>query len=307
MALSATLMLCSAQLQVATARALDSRRLRELLQVRPGATCVNVESLAAYIEPWLEEDTRLDDVSIMVEGSPTDPREASFRVLRAQQTVAHRAFRPGPARCEYLQAALGLAIALALRASLLEELGEALPDDPDAQTRGWSLAAAGLATYQVLPGFAAGVELRSELGLGPSASLRFGAFGLLADGIPFDGGTGGFDAVLIAARADACVRTAWTRSLRVQACTGVLGGALYARGGASASSRSSVLAWIALPVVAALGVELSRRWSLGVEISLILPLRHLRIGVEDSSGAEVDGRSLAAVGFALSLGPMYRF
>jgi hypothetical protein len=93
----------------------------------------------------------------------------------------------------------------------------------------------------------------------------------------------------------------------VQACTGVLGGALYARGDASASSRSSVLAWIALPVVAALSVELSRRWSLGVETSLILPLRHLRIGVEDSSGAEVDGRSLAAVGFALSLGPMYRF
>jgi hypothetical protein len=97
MALSATLVLCSAQLQVGTARALDSRRLRELLQVRQGATCVNVESLAAYIEPWLEQDMRLEDVSIVVEGSPTDPREASFRVLRAQQTVAHRAFRPGPA------------------------------------------------------------------------------------------------------------------------------------------------------------------------------------------------------------------
>ncbi|HEX4354918.1 MAG TPA: hypothetical protein VHZ95_18430, partial [Polyangiales bacterium] len=288
-------------------RALDAQRLRALLQVHPGATCVNAETLASAIEPWLREDTLQSDVKIAVEGSASDPRDVSFRVVRANETVAHRAFEPGPERCDYLHAALGLAIALALRASLLDELTELLPDDPEALTRGWALALAGDATYQLLPSFAPGIEARAELGLGPHVAIRFGALGLFADGIAFDRSTGGFDAGLIAARADACLRIPFGHGLHAQLCSGLLGGALYARGDVAGTRRSSLLAWIALPIAIGLTVDLSRHWSLGFEPSVALPLRRIRIGVEDSHGAEVEGRSLAVAGFALSMAPVYRF
>jgi hypothetical protein len=289
------------------ARALDSAQVQQLLRVRAGATCLSAESLAPLVEQWLYDETLQADVVIEVEGSASDPHSASFRVVRAGQTIAHRAFQPGPPRCEHLRAALALAIAFAFKASLLDQLGRPLLDDPTARAEGWWLSMAGLASYRLLPSFAPGLDVHAELALGRSFALRLGALGVTALGVDFERTTGGFDSVLVAARADVCVHGALTNTLYARVCAGLLGGAVYAWGYGQPNPRSSLLGWSAFTNAAGLSLSLAERWSLGLEFAVSFPLRPLRIGTRDSSGAEIESRSLAAVGFMLSLGPSYHF
>ena len=284
---------------------LDSAQLAQLLRVRAGATCLSAEDLAPLVEQWVYDEPLPRDLLVEVEGSASDPHSANFRVVSAGRTIAHRAFDPGPPRCEHLQAAISLAIALALKVSLLDGLGEALPDDPGAAA--WSLTAAGLASHRVLPEFAPGFELRAQYEFGPLWALRLSAFGLLAQTIALERTAVSFDAALLAGRIDVCVRGALTSALYARVCAGLAGGALYAQGHGSASTRSATLAWFAFANAVALGVSISEHWSLELEFSLTVPLRRLRVRVDDSRGRELDGRSLAALGFILGIGPSYRF
>jgi len=289
------------------ARALDTEQLQRLLRVRRGVTCLSAESLAAEVEQWVYDEPLPQAVVIEVDGSWSDPQSASFRVIGAGRTIAHRAFEPGPPRCEHLRAALGLAIALAFKASLLDGLGRPLADDPQARVEGWSLTAAGLATYRLLPGFAPGLELRAMLGLGRSFALRVGVLGVAALGVDFERAAGGFDAVLSAGRADACVRAAFTEGPRVQVCAGVLAGALYAGGYGGPQRQSALLGWVSFVNAASASVAITERWSLGLEVSVSFLLRPLSLGVRDSAGREVDARSVPSVGYVASLGPSYDF
>ncbi|HEX2678634.1 MAG TPA: hypothetical protein VHM19_18405 [Polyangiales bacterium] len=289
------------------ARALEAKPLRQVLRVRAGATCLSTDSLAPLVEQWLQADTVRSDVTIVVDGSASDPRSARLRVVREGQTLSHRAFEPGPARCESLQAAVSLAIALALKASLLDELGEPLPDDPAARLQGWSLSAAGMATYALLPAPAPGLELGARLALAPAVVLRFGVLGVGAFGVAFEHSAASFDSILVAARADACARIQLTGSLRARACSGLLGGPLYARGRGVEGAQSSVVGWIAWANGLGLDLELGEHWSLGFDFSLALPLHRVRIGIDDSSGKSLASQALAVAGYAASLGPLYRF
>ncbi len=301
------LTLCGALCHATTARAVDAQQVRQLLRVRPGATCLSSERLAREVEQWLYDEEIATDVTIVVEGSAKDPRSAVLRVVRAGRTLAHRAFEPGPAGCDRLQAAVGLAIALALKASMVDELAQPLGDDPVARAYGWSLSAASIGTYQVLPGFAPGLGLAAHWALGPRVAFRFGAVGVRAFDAELERSGGRFDATLIAGRCDACVRAMLTTGLRAQACAGVLGGGLSASGNDFANARTSVVAWFAFANAAGLELELSTHWSLTLDFSVAFPFHGVRIGIEDSDGTEVDGQSLDRAGFALEIGPMYNF
>jgi len=285
--------------------------LEQLLRVRPGATCLSGERLASQVEQWLHDEEISTDVNVVVQGSNTDPRSAVLHVMRAGRTLAHRAFEPGPARCDYLHAAIGLAIAIALKASLVDEIAQPLPEDPKELAYGWSLSAESLGTYQKLPGFAPGIGLAVHRGLGPNVALRFGVLGVRAFDADMERKQLHFDASLIAARCDVCARAMPFDGLYVQMCAGLLGGALYAQGTAQGTDSeypvSSIVPWFAFANSAGLRLDLSTHWSLTLDISVAFPFHAVRITVEDFNGTEVDRQSLARAGFALGIGPMYNF
>jgi len=239
------------------------------------------------------------DITIVVEGSATDPHSAVLNVVRGGQTLAHRDFEPGPMRCDYLEAAVGLAIALSLKALP--------PDESEPSARGWSLSAACLGTYRLLPGFAAGLDLAAHWALDTNVVLRFGALGNMAFDAELERNIGRFDATLAAMRLDGYLHVAPTNALHVQACTGVLGGALYIRGSDFRNPRYAVFPWTALANVVGLQLDLSTHWSLSLDFSALFLLHQVRIRVEDYRGAEVDGQSFSRSSFALGFGPMYNF
>jgi hypothetical protein len=240
-----------------------------------------------------------NDIIIVVEGSATDPRSAVLDVIRGGQTLAHRDFDPGPARCDYLEAAVGLAIALSIKALP--------PNDSKPSESGWSLSAACLGTYNLFPGFAAGLDIAAHWVLGPNVALRFGALGNMAFDAKLESNIGRFDATLIAARSDACLRVTPADGLHAQVCAGMLGGAMYVRGTDIPNPRSSVFPWIAVANAAGLQLDLSTHWSLILDFSIAFLLHQVRISVEDSRGKEVAGQSLSRTSFALGFGPMYNF
>lgn len=290
-----------------TAVAADLDQLEQMLRVRPGATCLQSDALARSVEPWLYDVALPRDTFVEVEGSNSQHVvSASFLVVRGGQTIAHRTFDPAPPRCEHMHATIGLAIALSLKATLLEDLGRPLPDDPQVREDAWSLTAVAVGAHRVLPEIAPGFELRAELPITGSFSIRLGAFALLASSIDLQMVAGSFDAFLFAGRLDACLRLRLAPWLHAGACGGVLSGPLYARG-REGLDRSTVLGWVALTNAASLRAQLGYHWALQLELGLSFPLRELRVGIEDVEGREVEARGLNAVGFLASFGPSYRF
>src|SRR6185312_14138067 len=72
------------------------RPLRDALVVDPGASCLDRDALLDDVRTWLGSDQVDAGVTIEVRGSPDQPRNVSFRMLRDGQVVASRAFEPGP-------------------------------------------------------------------------------------------------------------------------------------------------------------------------------------------------------------------
>src|SRR5262245_42380520 len=91
--------LCVALAQSPSARATDAPQIEQRLRVQPGATCLTASRLAAEVERLLDGARIADDFVFFVDGSASDPQSAYLRVVRAEGTVAQRAFEPGPARC----------------------------------------------------------------------------------------------------------------------------------------------------------------------------------------------------------------
>jgi hypothetical protein len=285
----------------------DADDIRELLRVQAGATCLGAEALAEQVQQWLHDSPIADDVEIAVVGSPTDPRVVRIRVLQDGRVIAHRAFEPGPARCSHLQAAVGLAIALSLKASLVEELGEPLPDDPASRSRGWALAVGSLGTYRVLPELAPGLSVAARYAVGEHVLLRLGLVGVATFDVRLDERRGSFDAALPAARVDACARSRLAGPMHGSACVGLLGGALYVRGADVPTPTSETVAVIAFANAAELELELSERWSLSLELTMTFLLHRVEVGLQDAQGTRVGTRGLPSPGYGLGVGPVCYF
>jgi len=249
------------------------------------------------VEPLLDEVQVPSDFAFVVDGSPTDPRSVRLRIVRQQHVIAERSFDPGPDRCERLHAAVGLTIALAINAAQ-EQARE--------RTRDWSLAAAALGDYGVVPRLAPGVELNLRRQVGDHARLRLGLVAVAA----FDAAltdAAAFDATLIAIRADGCARATLASALHADGCLGLLGGGLYAAGRSRPGATSTAVPWLALSAAAALELGLSERWALALGVSGTWLLHRVEVGLEDGDGARLESRALDRFAFALGFGPAYYF
>jgi hypothetical protein len=280
-----------------TAHALDAEVIGARLRVEPGATCLTEAQLVTAIEPLLDDPRIPEELTFVVEGDALDPLSAQLYVVRRGQTVAERAFAPGPERCGHFHAAVGLAIALAINAAQEEER---------ARSGVWSIAGAGLWTYRVLPRFAPGAELLARRALGAHALVRGG----VAAALSFDerlGTQGTFDATLAVARLDGCARIELSSALRADGCAGVLGGLLQVSGNDVARPSGDAVPWVALAAAASLELAFSEQWALALGFSANFLLHRVEVGLESTDGTQAATRALDRVGLALGIGPVYYF
>jgi hypothetical protein len=285
------------------------RPLREAVHLQPGATCLDAVVLVEDIQSWLGSSEVDQDLWIDVEGSPTDPRAVTFRTGRGSQLLAQRRFKPGPEGCAHLHAVLGITIAMAVKASLMDELTGSKVEAPVAEHpvpvapgRPWTLGAHLVAALGVVPGSAFGAGVRLERALSPTFAVRLGVLGISGPDKSFGQTPGTFDVWLFASRMDACAAADLLRGLRVRGCMGLFAGGLVARGKSFEESQSSVLWWFAVANELEFATALTRAWDLQVALGVALPVQPMSIVARSFEGEVLDRRDLATVGGFTAIG-----
>jgi hypothetical protein len=259
--------------------------------------------LVEHISSWLGTDRVSAPLAIEVHGSPYFARTVSFRIRRADATIAERRFDPAPARCDDQHAAVGLAIALALKASLLDSLIGARTHD-HATFRVVAQAMSGMAA---VPGADFGLGLSLQHAVAQRFAARLSILGVLGPYGDFQQDQGRFKTWLAIGRFDICSRLAELGSLGVSACVGFAGGGLYATGEAFPTSRHTLITYLAVANALELDLELSSHWSLSLAINVLVPLRRTSFVVRDQDGAVIADHDLASAGALIALGPALRF
>ncbi len=280
------------------------RSLAETIRVQPGVTCLDEVALREQVRSWLDSDAVDADLRVEVEGSATDGRFVSIRILRGDRPIASRHFAPGPSNCEQLHAVVGLAVALALKVSLHDELfGESVP----AVVERWSLGAAAIAAWDVIPGAAGGLMLWFEQELPQHFAARFEVSGLTGGGGQFRTVSGEFAASSLAVDLAGCAVPVFGARVRGRFCTGLEARTLFATGSGFAISKDAVLDWFSLATSAGVAVQLAPHWSLLGMLGLVVPLQNVDVSVAESGGRVVETRTLSPAGGLFSLGSAYRF
>jgi hypothetical protein len=293
------------------AGAAEVRPIAEALEVRRGATCVTRETLGVELAAWLGAETIAGDVSVLVIGSDSDPRDVSFELRRGGTRLARRRFFPAPAGCGPLRAIVALAIAMALEVSVRDDV-LALVDDTHDDSAALKAVGANVAVFAelglgLLPGSSAGVAVRGAMRALVAVHLE--AFAHRSQSRALRAGPARFDvdAWLAGARLQACLPVPLSRALLIQTCAGLGAAGLLVMGRGPASSRSEWLPWLDVGVGAELRIRLSKHWSIDAGGNLELPLGERRFGVRNSDGTLAASRSLPDVAGSLRAGPAYHF
>jgi hypothetical protein len=284
------------------------QNLASALTVAAGVTCLDSAELVEHVSSWLGTDRVSAPLAIEVHGSPYFARTVWFRIRRGAQILAERRFEPAPARCDDLHAAVGLAIALALKATLLDSLiGGAQAHGEAHASRPLRLAAQALGGLAVMPGADVGLSVSLQSSLAERFAARFALLALVGPRGDFEHERGRFETWLGAGRLDVCSRLVELSSLDVSACVGVVAGGLYAMGEAFPMSRHALIAYLAVANALELDLELGAHWSLTLAVDLLVPLRRTSFVVRDQAGRVTATHDPTAAGGLLAVGPAYHF
>lgn len=272
------------------------------LRVEPGATCVSEDSLRMQIDAWLGATPLGAGMAIEVQGSPTNPRQIGFVLTEGRRLVAHRDFAPGPSACTQLEASLALAIALALKASLLQELE---PERPS-----WRLAVglSGLVMLGFAPRAPAGVQATFDAALTRHLWLRAGLAYWAAGHNELPLGRGRFDLQGLAFRGELCgTPLARASAWSVFACAGTRIGGLWAQGQQLPTEAKVRDPWVALSLGFGAALNLSARWSLELYAGMVASVARSRFELREPIGGRLDAYTIPTLASELSLGPRLRF
>ena len=306
-----------------------TRPLQAALRVRPGATCLSAETLAEHVRSWLGSDEVAVGVSVEVDGDPAE-RSAAVIVVRTPAGIIERPFEDGPPGCSDLHAVIGLAVAMAIDASVLASLGyeviegpapaatppavdserppifARLEPQPQAQPRRLArlraiAAIRGGLWLGVLPGIAGGGQLHIELGWRPWFELRLGALGGYAGKRALGGGT--VELGLAAGRLDGCFGLQ-RRRLRPRLCVGAAAGAFQAMGRGFEAASDAVSPWGAAALAVELRIAATRVFAVDVTLDAVIPFFKPVVAVRDATkpGMIGDAVSFAPIGVVLGLG-----
>jgi len=288
----------------------ELRPLATVLTVERGITCLDSGELAEHVSSWLGTDRIAAPLSIDVHGSPYFARTVWFRIQRGHATVAERRFEPAPARCADLHAAVGLAISLALKASLLDAFIGARAPGEERVSHGshpFRFGVAALGGVAVLPGVDLGVAISFQYAMAERFAVRLFALGLVGPRGNFQQDQGRFHTQLSLGRLDLCSRLASFTSVNISACAGIAAGAMNVAGEAFPMSRTALIPYLAIANALELDVALSRHWSLTLALDVLVPLRRTSFVVRDDVGAILAAHDLASAGVLLDIGPAYHF
>jgi hypothetical protein len=273
--------------------------LTSVIQVEPGAGCLEQRRLVANVKMWL--GTRVSaGTQVRVHGEASRPRALIFDITRGDKT-RRRSFDPSPDSCDDAHAVLGLAIALALdEEHTLQLLHEAEPARPPLRRASAQVSAA----YGVLPDSSLGGQLGVELGMGAWLSVRLDLLAHYAWQNTIPDSQGEFDALLLAGSLQACAGGFLDAQVRLLLCTGLASGAIRASGRGYAPDASAVSAWLAVRSGFRIEARVGCRWLLDLEAisGIYSPSFEARRGPDETLTRRPD-----AAGIALSLGPAFAF
>ena len=318
------------------AHAQESRRaVADAVSITERGSCLTHEAVAANVQGWLGSPTVPGELSILVDLPGADGRgDVAFVVLRGREPIARRSFTGMPARCADRRAVLGLAIAIAIDATLLRALGVAAPTEQPVEARSASRppvvarptverhtaprgerarddggAGAGEAEsgLRIATGAQLGVTLGSlpepaviagaavEVSRAPIA-LRLGTRGTTVVDVPL--GRGVVEAQLASASLDACLFR-WVAFAEAVSCVGAAGGRLDAQGRGYIRPHAAQMWWLA--ATTAIGLRAPHLGALRGSVrleghwSLVRP----RLEVHDGTGQVIAARSTPLLGAAL--------
>jgi hypothetical protein len=280
------------------------QRLAAAVTIERGLTCLDSEELVEHVASWLGSDSIAESLAIEVHGSPYFARTVWFRIRRGDETLAERRFEPAPARCADLHAAVGLAIALALKASLLESFIGTRTMGALYASR---IAAQALIGVAVIPDADFGISLSLQHWLTERFAARLSALGLHAPFGNFQDDQGRFKTWLAIGRLDICSRLADLTALDISACVGVATGALYATGEAFPITRRTLTPYLSIANTVEFDIKLSEHWTLTTAIDVLVPLRRTTFVVRDEDDNILATHNLAAAGAVVAIGPAYHF
>ncbi len=289
------------------------------LELEPGATCLQREGLLQRAQEWLGGDRLPPGTRIVVRGSQTDHRSVTIELLESDRVIATRRFDPGPEACASLHAAVGLAIALALKANLLEEIGlqppapqpqpppPPPPSEPPTRRISHTARISFAPSYDVVPELGWGLTAGVDFGLGSWLAARTAVLAAYAPNRSFPDVSGEFDTLIVAAQLSACAAGDLTQGLQLRVCAGLAGGPLYAHGHGFESSQDATRLWLAVVNNIDADIRLTDGWALGIGAAVALPVLDRTVDLRRRDNEIVAERELEQAGFMLQMGPVWRF
>jgi hypothetical protein len=279
--------------------------LRSALRVEGADECLDAPVLAQRVSTWLgrpEVDSRLE---VRVDATKD---KMGFEVLRKDKLIAERRFSRTVRDCADRRAALGLAIALAIDATILESIGvpseRVEPGKQQTDRFVLSIPVSGHAMFEVLPEVTAGIQAGFE-----ASWERFGfaVSGLVTTPVTVGVEPGRADVLLAAGRVDGCIYK-WLDRGRLAACPGFAIGRLSAQGKDFDQSLEPEVLWAAATLRLAARLHLIGPFSLEVSadglLSVVRP--HLQVKERDT-GRTVTDKALPIAGASLGLGAVFSF
>lgn len=288
----------------------QTRPLSDAIHLQPGATCLQQTSVVEHVRAWLGSERIDERLKVEVTGNPDHAQHVSILVSREQAAPTVRKFAPGPSACEQLHAVVGLAIAIAVHAAVIEDMGIGpIQPAPVAEPPRWSWGLDAIATPKLAQGAGLGAALHLNLTLNSAFDARLSLFGLYLWGGRVEGVgiKGGFFTLASACRLDGCAGYQVLQWFRIRGCMGIAAGPLLVWGDGFERSERSAAPWVA--VANALGVQLKfnkyLRWN--AEMALIAPLRGTVVEVRTFNDDPVAETDLSDPGILISTGPEFIF
>jgi len=305
----------------ALAQDAPTRLVADAIEV-DGGTCLVGDRLAGHVETWLGR-SRIDGrIGVQVHDWRDRGQGVWFEILREGRGVAERKLEPRSIACSDLSAALGLAIAISIDATLLRTIlpeahenwsrpvmqraPEAAPASGRAADR--SAPVYGMAQAVGMLGVAPvpllGGAFGAEVGLGEPVGLRLGAIMTVNHSMSL--GRGQVDVGLLGGRADGCL-TAPVDALSIAACGGISAGRWVARGHGYDVDRTTTIPWAAVVGRLEGRVEVTRRVFVVFSVDGYAPFYRPELDVTDARGDTVNSAQAPAAGMAVGVGPAIEF
>jgi len=314
-----------------TAPEQPSSTLAQAIDVVAGATCLEQAALTKYVAMWLERDSVDAAITVAVRGDPADAHAMSFVISRDSRGASPRRMHSLPDDCAAMHAAVSLAIAVAIDASVLDgalqSVGpppatpppamvltrEARAVDRPAPARrrppvrrariGLFGGAAGSFSSGLLGGFGYGADARLVVRMRRAIDVDLGAGAIWAPSAALAGGR--YRSTLGRAEARACGRLIAKR-LVVRACAVAGAGGLRVVGTQYDRPRRSVAPWVGVGPAFEFVLPASSTWAFAARLDLWVPLIRTNLVALGQQDAVVASRPLPPLGVILALGPFFR-